>query len=200
MSGSKRLSYPSASRNRDPILQVLLAHLPPSGLVLEIASGTGQHVAAFAAALPGLRWQPTDPMAEHRASIDTWAAELANVRTALDLDATAPDWPIDHADAVLCINMIHIAPWAATLGLVTGASRVLGPGGALILYGPFRRAGMKMEPGNAAFDADLRDRNPEWGLREIEEVAKVAADGGFGAPIIVAMPSNNHMLLFRRVA
>jgi SAM-dependent methyltransferase len=199
MSGNTRLSYPSAGRNRDAILQVLRSHLPPSGLVLEIASGTGQHVAYFAAALPGLQWQPTDPTPEHRASIDAWAAELGNVRIPLALDATVSDWPIDHADVVLCINMIHIAPWAATLGLVAGACRVLGAGGLLILYGPFRRSGMKMEPGNAAFDADLRDRNPEWGVREIEEVARVAADSGFGAAIIVPMPANNHMLLFRRV-
>ena len=197
MSDNARLSYPSASRNRDPILQVLRAHLPPSGLVLEIASGTGQHVAYFAAALSGLQWQPTDPLPEHRASIDAWAAGLAKVRPALSLDATAADWPIDHAEAVLCINMIHIAPWAATLGLIAGACRVLAPGGLLALYGPYRRAGLKMEPGNAAFDADLRDRDPDWGLREIEAVAKVAGDSGFGAPSIVPMPANNHMLLFR---
>ena len=133
MSGNARLSFPSAMRNREPILHVLRSHLPPSGLVLEIASGSGQHVAYFAAALPGLRWQPTDPLSEHRASIDAWAVDLANVRPALALDASASDWPIDHADMVLCINMIHIAPWAATLGLVAGACRVLAPGGLLAL-------------------------------------------------------------------
>jgi SAM-dependent methyltransferase len=199
MAENSRLYSPSATRNREPILQVLRAHLPPSGIVLEIASGTGQHVAHFAAALPAMLWQPTDPRPEHRASIDAWAVELANVLPALSLDTTAAGWPIQHADSVLCINLIHIAPWAATEGLVAGASRVLAPGGLLALYGPYRRAGMKMEPGNEAFDADLRRRNPAWSIRDIEAVAKLATDSGFSSPIIVTMPANNHMLLFRRL-
>jgi hypothetical protein len=193
-----RLFSPSAARNCDPILQVLRAQLPPSGIVLEIASGTGQHVCYFGAALPALQWQPSDPMPENRASIDAWAADLTNVLPAIALDATTAHWPVQHADAVLCINMVHIAPWTATEGLVAGASGVVAPGGLLALYGPFRRASKRMEPGNAAFDADLRYRNQAWGLREVETVAELAIDFGFGAPSIVAMPTDNLMLLFRR--
>jgi SAM-dependent methyltransferase len=198
MSDDVRLFAPSVSRNRDPILQVLRAHLPASGTVLEIASGSGEHIAYFAAALPELQWQPSDPMPDRRASIDAWAADLANVRPAMALDAAATDWPIQPVDAVLCINMIHIAPWSAAEGLVAGASRVLVRGGLLALYGPYRRVGMPMEPGNAAFDADLRRRDPAWGLRDVESVAALAADRGFGPPVIVTMPTDNLMLLFRR--
>jgi SAM-dependent methyltransferase len=193
-----RLDSPSALRNRGPILEVLRGWLPSAGTVLEVASGSGQHVAHFAAALADLCWQPSDPVAEHRASIDAWCAGLANVLPAVDLDATAADWPIRAADAVLCINMIHIAPWAAAEGLLAGAGRVLPPGGKLAIYGPFRRAGREMEPSNAAFDADLRRRDPAWGLREIESVAALAAGFGFSAPDIVSMPANNLTLLFRR--
>jgi hypothetical protein len=198
MHNDVRLFSPSAARNCDPILQVLRADLPPSGIVLEIASGTGQHVGYVGAALPALQWQPTDPMPENRASIDAWTANLTNVLPAIPLDAINATWPIEHADAVLCINMIHIAPWAATEGLVGGPSRVLASGGLLALVGPFRRAGKPMEPGNAAFDADLRYRDPLWGLREVETVAELATDFGFGAPSIVAMPTDNLVLLFRR--
>jgi hypothetical protein len=197
MTDDPRLFAPSAARNREPILQALRGHLPSSGLVLEIASGSGEHVVHFAAALPNLTWQPTDPQPDRRASIDTWAAGLANVRPALALDATG-DWPVQHADAVLCINMIHIAPWQAAEGLVSGASRILPARGLLALYGPYRRAGRPMEPGNAAFDADLRSRNPAWGLREVEAVASLAAAAGFGPPRIEAMPANNLLVLFRR--
>jgi SAM-dependent methyltransferase len=199
MSDDPRLFAPSAARNREPILQVLRGHLPASGLVLEVASGTGEHVVHFAAALPGLQWQPTDPLPAHRASIDAWAADFANIQSAIPLDATASDWPLQRADAVLCINMIHIAPWDAAEGLVAGASRILAPGGLLALYGPYRRAGQATEPGNAAFDADLRGRNPAWGLREVETVAALAAGCGFGAPSIMTMPANNLMLLLRRL-
>ena len=135
MTDDARLFAPSAARNRDPILDVLRRHLPPAGTVLEVASGSGEHVLHFAGALPGLTWQPTDPLPDRRASIDTWAAGLANVAPALPLDATAADWPIQHADVVLCINMIHIAPWAAAEGLVGGAARILPTGG---LLGPIR--------------------------------------------------------------
>ena len=191
-----RLYAPSAPRNREPILHALRPHLPQTGVVLEIASGTGEHVAHFAAALPALTWQPTEPDLQRRASIDAWAAGLANVRPALPLDATALDCP--GADVVLCINMIHIAPWAATLGLLAGAARVLGAGGLLALYGPFRRAGRVMEPGNAAFDADLRARDPAWGLRVLEDMASHAA--GFGPPTVLPMPADNSLALFRRLA
>jgi SAM-dependent methyltransferase len=200
MSDTTRLSAPSAIRNRDPILAVLRAHLPSTGTVLEIASGTGEHTIHFAAALPGLDWRPTDPEPDRRASIDAWAADLPNIHPAVPLETSAQDWPIDRADAVLCINMIHIAPWDASEGLVAGAARLLAPGGLLALYGPYRRAGLPMEPGNAAFDADLRRRNPAWGLREVETVAALAATSGFGPPTIEAMPADNLMLLFRRLA
>jgi SAM-dependent methyltransferase len=198
MSIDARLFSPAAARNRDPILAVLKRDLPKSGLVLEIASGSGEHVSHFAAALPSVQWQPSDEAAACRACIDAWAHGLANVRPAITLDAAAPDWPIEHADAVLCINMIHIAPWKAATGLMSGASRILAPSGLLALYGPYRSGGQTMEVGNAAFDADLKSRNPEWGLRVIEDVAALAADSGFGPPLIMAMPADNRMLLFRR--
>ena len=194
-----RLDSPSALRNWAGILEVLREWLPPAGVVLEVASGTGQHVAQFAAALPDLCWQPSDPVAEHRASINDWCAGLANVLPVLDLDAMAANWPIRAADAVLCINMIHIAPWAAAEGLFAGAARVLPPGGKLALYGPFRRAGRALEPGNSAFDADLRQRDPAWGLRSVESVAALADDFGFGGPDVVPMPANNLTLLFQRL-
>ena len=195
--GDARLSAPSAARNREPILAAIGPFLPRSGLVLEIASGTGEHVAHFAAARPELTWQPTDPVPERRRSIDAWTAHLPNVRPAAELDA-ASAWPIAHADAVVCINMVHISPWHATEGLVAGAARVLPPGGLLALYGPYRRRGIPMEPGNAAFDADLRRRDPAWGLRDVETVVALAASAGFAPPEIVAMPADNLCLLFRR--
>ena len=198
MTDDARIFAPSAARNRDPILQGLRRHLPPSGTVLEVASGSGEHVVHFAASLPGLTWQPTDPQPDRRASIDRWAAGHPTVMPALALDATG-DWPIQHADVVLCINMIHIAPWQAAEGLVAGAARILPSGGLLALYGPFRRAGLPIEPGNAAFDADLRTRNPAWGLRELEVVASLAAGAGFGPPVIDPMPANNLLVLFRRL-
>ena len=136
--------------------------------------------------------------AERRASIDDWTAGLLNVAPAVALDAASPAWPIARADAVLCCNMIHIAPWSCAEGLVAGASRILPPGGLLALYGPFRRAGHPIEPGNAAFDADLRRRNPEWGLRLLEDVAALAARQGFGPHVLEAMPANNLVVLFRR--
>jgi SAM-dependent methyltransferase len=168
--------------------------------VLEIASGSGEHVVHFAAALPGVKFQPTDPHEPSRASIDAWAAEhgLANVRPALALDVTAPTWPVAEADAVVCINMIHIAPWAATLGLLRGAALVLRPGGVLFLYGPYRRGGAHTAASNAAFDEDLRARNPAWGIRDLEAVAAAAQAEGFGAPAVVAMPANNFSVIFRR--
>ncbi len=189
---------PSAARNRDPILQALGPRLPATGLVLEVASGTGEHCAHLAAALPGLRFQPTDPDPDALASMDAWCGGLSNVRPALALDAAAADWPVVEADAVLCINMIHIAPWAATVGLVAGAARVLVPGGMLALYGPYMRDGRHTGPGNVAFDADLRARNPAWGVRALEDVAALAAAVGFGVPEVVKMPADNLVLVFRR--
>ena len=149
-----RLQAPAVQRNRDAILNVLRRVLPPRGVVLEVASGSGEHVRYFAESLPGLAFQPSDPGAAQRVSIDAWSAGVANIRPALDLDA-AGDWPMAAADAVLCINMIHISPWSATEGLMRNAGRLLAAGGVLITYGPYRRAGVPTAASNAAFDADL---------------------------------------------
>jgi SAM-dependent methyltransferase len=194
-----RLHAPSAERNRDPILAVLRPQLDGVRAVLEIASGSGEHVVHFARALPGIVFQPTDPDAAARASVDAWVAEvgLGNVRPALALDVTAQPWPAIRAQAVICINMIHISPWAATLGLMRGASQVLQPGGLLFLYGPYRRGGAHTAQSNAAFDQDLRARNPAWGIRDLEEVTRAAQAEGFGAPVIETMPANNLSLIFR---
>jgi SAM-dependent methyltransferase len=194
----RRLQAPAAARNRDAILAVLRDHLPGRGLVLELASGSGEHAVHFAAQLPELVFQPSDPDAAARASIDVWAAGAANLRPALALDATAAAWPITAADAVLCINMIHISPWRAAEGLVAGAARILSPDGVLFLYGPYKRGGVHTAPSNLAFDADLRARNPEWGVRDLEAVAALATAAGFAAPTIVPMPANNLSLIFRR--
>ena len=198
MSDERRLSAPSALRNRGPILDAIGPHLPPTGLVLEIASGTGEHVAYFAAERPALTWQPTDPDSDRRRSIDAWSASRPNIRPALALDAASPEWPVARADAILCINMIHISPWSATEGLLAGAARILPSGGLLALYGPYRRRDQKMQPGNQAFDADLRQRDPAWGLRVLEDVADLAATHGFDAPAIVPMPADNLTLLLHR--
>ncbi|RDJ27448.1 DUF938 domain-containing protein [Bosea caraganae] len=196
----QRLSAPSALRNREPILAVLRDALPASGLVLEIASGSGEHVVHFAAALPGLTFQPSDPTAEALASIAAHAGDsgLPNIRPPLQLDAAAADWPLKAADAIICINMIHIAPWSAAEGLIAQAGRILPGGGVLCLYGPYRRPGRELEPGNLAFDESLRSRNPEWGLRELDAVAALAAASGFAAPEVIEMPANNLSLVFRR--
>ena len=192
-----RQHAPATERNRDAILDVLRRLAPASGLVLEVASGSGQHTAHFAPAMPTLTFQPTDRDPACRASIDAWCAGMTNVRPAIALDAAAPSWPIDRADLVLCSNMVHIAPWSATDGLVEGASRVLGPGGVLLLYGPFRRAGAHTAPSNAAFDEDLRARDPAWGVRDLEDIDFLAMRSGFGGVEIVEMPANNLCLIWR---
>lgn len=191
---------PAVARNRDAILGVLRGILPARGLVLEIASGGGEHAAHIAAALPALGFQPSDPDPVARTSIDAWAraARLANLRPALALDATAAAWPIAAADAVLCINMIHIAPWDAALGLLAGAARVLPPGGPLVLYGPFRRAGAHTAPSNAAFDQSLRAQDPRWGVRDLDDVARAAGAAGFAPPEVTEMPANNLLVVLRR--
>jgi len=191
-----RREAPAVARNRDAILAVLRAVLPARGLVLEVASGTGEHCAHFAAGLPGLDFQPTEPETEGRASCDAWCAGLANVRPALALDAAGDAWPVARADAVLCINMAHIAPWPATLGLLRGAARVLGAGAPLVLYGPWIRPGVATAPSNLDFDASLRERNPAWGLRRLDDLVAAAAD--FAAPEVVEMPANNVTLVLRR--
>jgi hypothetical protein len=198
MSADVRLFAPATARNREAILDVLRRYLPQRGLALEVASGSGEHAVFLAQAFPALQFQPSDPDPQARASIDAWTAAqgLANVRPAIALDATAETWPITSADAVLCINMIHIAPWAAAVGLVHGAAGVLGSGGVLYLYGPFRRGGSHTAPSNAAFDQSLRAREPEWGVRDLEAIAELAAARGFGPPAIEAMPANNLSLIF----
>ena len=196
-----RRGAPAAQRNRKPILEVLRTVLPASGLVLEIASGTGEHAVHFARALPALLWQPSDPAPEARASIAAWAqAEaLDNLLPPIDLNALSPDWPIEHADALLCINMVHISPWEATVGLMREAERILPPGAPLVLYGPYRRTGHPLEPSNAAFDADLRRRDPRWGLRLLEDVSELATNCGLAFQQIVEMPANNLMAIFRKI-
>jgi SAM-dependent methyltransferase len=200
MTGDARLSAPAAARNRQPILDALKPHLPPRGLVLEVAGGTGEHVVHFAQACPAVIFQPSDPDPQHRASTDAWSAalDLANVRKAIALDVTAEVWPVEGADALVCINMIHIAPWTAAEGLMRGAGRVLPPGGLLYLYGPYRRGGQHTAPSNAAFDAGLRAQNPAWGVRDLEAVAALAAAQGLGEPLILEMPANNLSLVFRK--
>lgn len=200
MSTDHRLDAPAVARNRDPILSVLRRVLPNTGLVLEIASGTGQHVVHFARALPALDWQPSEPSADGRRSIAAWvkAEELANVRPPLDIDVVGRRWPVTAADAVVCINMIHIAPWAATAALMRGASQILADGGPLILYGPFRRDGRNTAPSNDRFDADLKARDPAWGIRDLADVSAEADAAGFRLDEIVAMPANNLIVVFRK--
>jgi hypothetical protein len=191
---------PAAERNREPIAAVLREVLPASGTVLEIASGTGEHSAWFAGLFPDLVWQPSDADPEALESIRAWRDEagLGNLAAPLRLDASAEAWPLRCADAILCVNMVHISPWAATVGLMRGAGRLLGPGAPLILYGPYRRAGVPTAPSNEAFDLSLRSRNPQWGLRELEAVAAEAALNGIGLERVVEMPANNLTVVFRR--
>lgn len=193
---------PAAARNRQPILEVLQRHLPTSGLILEVASGTGEHCVYFAMNIGGqLIFQPSDPDAEARSSIDAWVAAhgLTNVRPALDLDASKEAWPINSAGAVLCINMIHIAPWTATAGLMAGAARVLPAGGVLFLYGPYHRDGRPTAGSNAAFDRDLRQRNPLWGIRDLEAVTDLASTQGFERIAVEQMPANNLSVIFAKI-
>jgi hypothetical protein len=200
-SGARR-SAPAALRNREPIAEVLRKWLPGSGLVLEIASGSGEHVVHFAGEFPLLEWQPSDVHPSALESIRAWGrdAQLANVRPPLVIDAAAAEWPISQADAVLCINMVHISPWASALGLIDGAARLLPKGGALILYGPWLKVDMPTAASNLAFDADLKARNPEWGLRKVEDLAAEARKRRLELEQTHAMPANNLMLLLRRRA
>jgi SAM-dependent methyltransferase len=190
---------PAAARNREPIREVLARQLPAHGTVLEVASGTGEHAVAFAAAFPRLTWQPSDPSADAIASIAAWRADaqLANLRAPIVLDAEAAVWPIEQADAIVCINMVHISPWEVTLGLFAGAARVLPPGALLYLYGPYRIAGAVFAASNAEFDRSLRARDPRWGVRDLDDL--VAAAHGFTLRETIAMPANNHSLVFRAV-
>jgi hypothetical protein len=196
------LASPAAARNAAPILDVLRAHLPARARVLEIASGSGEHALAFARALPGITWMPSDPSPEARASIAAWIADasLPNIEPALDIDASQPgSWPSVDAQVVFCANMIHISPWSATEGLLAGAAALLpDPGGLLLVYGPYREADVPLAPSNAAFDDSLKARNPAWGLRDLAEVVALAKSHRLHLTRRVAMPANNLMLLFRR--
>lgn len=191
---------PSVVRNRDPILEVLRRVLPPAGSVLEIASGSGEHAVHFAAALPGLTWQPTDTDPDSLRSIAVWYAEAAlpNLLPPAELDVMQPVWPLARADAVVCINMLHISQWKATEALFAGAARLLSAGAPLALYGPFRRAGVPTAPSNEAFDESLRSRNPAWGLRDLEDVTAAAEAAGFKLDEVVDMPANNLTVILRR--
>lgn len=192
----------ATERNRQPILDVLRRILPSTGLVLEIASGTGQHVAYFAGALPGVRWQPSDASPAHLASISAWstAAGTDNIASPLLLDVEQSPWPATAADAILNINMVHIAPWSSTEALFRGAASVLPPAGVLFLYGPFKRDGQHTSESNQRFDDRLRAEDPRWGVRDLGDVETVAARAGFVLAEIVAMPANNLSLIFRKVA
>ena len=201
MSASDPRQYrPHVPRNRDPILDVLKRVLPARGLVLEIASGSGEHAAYFAAALPQLIWQPSDPAEEALASIAAHVedAALTNLLAPLHLDVTASSWPAERADAVICCNMIHIAPWAACEGLIAGAARVLAAGGILYLYGPYKIGGRHTAPSNQEFDGYLRRQNPAWGIRDLDEVTALARRHSFTLTETVAMPANNLSVIFSR--
>jgi hypothetical protein len=189
---------PATTRNREPILAVLRDILPPVGLMLEIASGTGEHVRFFAEALPALDWQPSDPDPDALASIAAWSEGVPNIHPPLQLDASSPDWPINRANAILCINMVHISPWVATEGLFAGAARLLNRDAPLYLYGPYRRADVPTAPSNEAFDLSLKSRNPEWGLRRLEDVTALAERCGFRFDLLAEMPANNVSVVFRR--
>lgn len=196
----KRLQSPSTMRNREPILDVLRTVLPARGLVLEVASGSGEHAMHFAAHLPNLIFAPSDPSEAARDSIQAWidSSGLGNVRAPLALDATQERWPIERADAMLCINMIHISPWAATQGLFHHAAAILPSGAPLYLYGPYKRGGAQTAPSNAEFEVWLKGQNPEYGVRDLEAVTELAASHGFSGPQIVEMPANNFSVIFRR--
>lgn len=194
-------SAPAVARNTLPIAEVLDGWLPAHGVVLEIASGTGEHALAFARRFAELEWQPSDPDPLALASIEAWRRSgPPNLRSPLAIDAASSDWPLRHADALLCINMVHISPWTSALGLLDGAARLLDAGAPLILYGPWIVAGMETAASNLAFDADLKRRDPSWGLRSLTEFQAEAEARALKLVEMRPMPANNVMLLFRRAA
>ena len=192
---------PPTVRNRDFILDVLRAVLPAGGVILEIASGSGEHVVHFARNFPSLVFQPSDPEPDALLSVASWvkATHVTNMRAPLALDASQSIWPIASADGIICINMVHISPWDATLGLIRGAAAILPPASPFYVYGPYKRKGSATTPSNEAFDRSLRDRNPTWGLRELEAVAAMAQSVGFSVPAVTEMPANNLSVVFRRM-
>ncbi len=196
-----RRSAPHVARNAAPIADVLRDVLPQRGLALEIASGSGEHVLHFARAFPQLTWQPSDPDPVARRSIEAWrgAAGLSNLLAPVALDARGEDWPVAAADAILAINMVHISPWTATEGLMRGAGRLLPAGAPLYLYGAYRQAGVATAPSNEAFDAWLRAQDPEWGVRDLDDVAAAAEACGLALDTVVPMPANNLSVVFRKL-
>lgn len=201
---SAKRHAPAALRNREAIAEVLARELPASGTVLEIAAGSGEHAVFFAARFGALTWLPTDPAADALASITEYRADYpgTNIAAPLPLDAADPEgWPVAEAAAILCINMVHISPWPATQGLFRGAARLLGNGGggALILYGPFLEDGVETAPSNLAFDASLKARDTQWGLRRAEDLDRLAAANGLARAARHAMPANNLSLVFRPI-
>jgi len=201
--GCKRLKRhaPATQRNREPIAELLARELPEKGRVLEVASGSGEHAVFFAGEFPGFEWHPSDPDDAALESIAAWTEEsgLPNIARPIFLDASAVDWSIDRADAVLCCNMIHISPWEATVGLFRGSSQLLGKGAPLVLYGPFVEPGVETAPSNLAFDQGLKVRNPKWGLRSLEAIDALAASQGFDRTLRRNMPANNLTLIYRKI-
>ena len=192
---------PATLRNRDVILEVLRKELPASGTVLEIAAGSGEHAVFFAQNLPKLEWQASDPAPDALQSISAYRAEagLPNLKAPLELDARAPNWPIREAAAIVCSNMVHISPWAATQGLFAGAAQILsGPGAPLIVYGPYFEQGVEPAPSNLQFDEGLRQRNPDWGIRRAEDMDRLASEHGFARSARYPMPANNLTLIYRK--
>ncbi len=201
LAGDVRRSAPAAARNVGPIGDVLADWLPSTGMVLEIASGTGEHALAFARRFPDLDWQPSDPDPLAQASIAAWRGDgPGNLRSPMRIDAATPDWPVDRAAAILCINMVHISPWESALGLLDGAARHLAPGAPLILYGPWIVEGVETEPSNVAFDANLKARDSRWGLRSLAKFRAEAERRGMTFVECRSMPANNVILLFRRAS
>ena len=198
--GDPRRVAPHVARNASAIIEVLRTVLPATGMVLEIASGSGEHALHFARAFPGLTFQPSDPDPQALASTEAWreAEGPANLLRPVMLDAQEPSWPVDRADAILCINMVHISPWAATQGLLAAAERLLGRDAPLYLYGAYRRDGVETAESNEAFDRSLKARNPEWGVRRLEDVVAEAAQHGLTLERVVEMPANNLSVVFRR--
>ena len=196
-----KLDFPATGRNQVALRDALKPHVPEDGTLLEIAAGSGQHAAFLADAFPWLRWLPTDLEAEHRASVDAWCEGRPNVLAARALDASAADWPLEDIEdltAILCINMIHISPWAATLGLVSGAGTRLPAGGKLVLYGPYCIDGTWNADSNRRFDENLRARNPEWGVRDLTDVTALCHDAGLSRDCVLEMPANNYTVVFSK--
>jgi len=192
---------PATLRNRDFILDVLREVLPAKGEILEIASGSGEHVVHFAKSLPSLDFQPSDPDPDALQSVAAWvkATRVTNVRPPIVLDASQSPWPIASADGIICINMVHISPWDTTIGLIKGAAATLSPGAPFYLYGPYKRKAFETAPSNQAFDLSLRNRNPACGLRDLEAVAAIAQSVGFSIQVVTEMPANNLSVVFRRM-